>query len=66
MRGRLITKLEEATLRMRCDCGWLRPKFVDLRGPDKETPIKISGDFYLLFDCPQCGARWDARYGAVQ
>lgn len=63
----MITKLEEAEsdgLRGRCDCGWLRPKFVDLHGPDKKTPLEIGTEFYLLFDCPKCGARWEAKYGA--
>jgi hypothetical protein len=67
MRGSLIAKLGQASRedeRNNCDCGWPRPKFVDLRGPDKETLIEIP-DFYLLFTCPICGAVWDAHYKQV-
>ncbi len=69
MRGHLIAKLPnepaDGKQRLRCDCGWLRPQFVDLRAADKTTPLNIGTEFYLLFDCPECGARWDARYGEV-
>jgi hypothetical protein len=65
MRGHLIAKLNDVpdsgVDRHACDCGWLRPRFVDLRGPDKKTPVKL-GEFFLLFACPQCGATWDAHY----
>ncbi len=66
-RGRRIGTLGEARPedeRNRCTCGWPRPRFVDLRGPDKETPIQIP-EFYLLFTCPTCGAVWDAHYKQV-
>jgi hypothetical protein len=64
LRGQLVTALDTPNeTQPRCDCGWLRPRFVDLRQPDRETPIVIGQTFYLCFDCPQCGARWDVCYG---
>ena len=51
--------------RQRCDCGWLRPQFVDIHDAE-DKPLELGHEFHLLFDCPQCGARWDARYGAME
>jgi len=65
MRGHHFTKLPESDMRPACDCGWLRPKFVELRKSDKTTLIDTGPEFYLIFDCPNCGARWDVRYGVT-
>ena len=46
-----------------CDCGWERPHFAEILG-EKKKPLKMD-EFWLLFDCPKCGARWEAHYGAV-
>jgi hypothetical protein len=64
-RGKLLTTLQDSNERPKCDCGWLRPKFVDIRLEDKVTSVDLPS-FYLLFNCPVCGAVWDAHYGKVQ
>jgi hypothetical protein len=69
MRGHLIAKLEDKPEDVpdtnRCGCGWLRPRFVDLRAADKTLPLRPGEKWFLLFDCPQCGARWDCAYESV-
>jgi hypothetical protein len=44
-----------------CDCGWERPHFADILD-DKRKELALR-EFWLVFDCPKCGARWEAHYG---
>jgi hypothetical protein len=46
-----------------CECGWERPHFADVLD-EKKKPL-VLGEFWLVFDCPKCGARWEAHYGQV-
>lgn len=63
MRWRTATKLEESNETPRCDCGWLRPKFVEVTTDKNQSLAKET--FMLQFDCPQCGKRWKATYGKI-
>jgi len=44
-----------------CLCGWVRPVRAgfakdEMGNEPIEIPVK---HFYFLYDCPQCGARWN-------
>lgn len=46
----------------RCRCGWLRPTSWDFAADELgEKPLRFPwNEFYVLYDCPQCGDRWFA------
>lgn len=51
----------------RCTCGWLRPTTFDFSEDEHGLrPIRLPlQELYVLWDCPQCGARWNVHMRLV-